>query len=545
MYFARAAKDSPDIPASKAVSGRRYRCPVCDKPVVLRSGQFRTPHFAHISKTANPKCALYHPGSGIVQPILDHSDHRNGQPGEANKIIFTPFVAVALENRSRQDQNDRRRWQFGLVIPKAFDGIGRLKIETGFGSIKSLDLLSLMSGPRFVPINVDERFRISWVSDEADYEYRQALLQEIDEVSQSDGYVFTGSGKIRTRTNILTWGESYIFIWKNPDYSIPRALDHYFIADNQGWRAASVVLPIDHDEAVETWLRDEFGVSIVTGTRQWGIVYPPPLDRGIDGNVTLGSLRKLYLGFSDPDLSDEMIDIQIKEKNVSIKSDGSQKRVAFVSIPPELDNFPLQLTWGARTLHPILRERREGYEHFILIKLRTVSGLIEVGLHHIAAAARLLEVRHGASEIISFQIPKGVVGTLKVRQSTLDWTEVSQFGGMDRPYFLNDLQILDLNKRLRARTSDIRLCFKGFGEFSANAENSVLDHAILKKRLRERMEWYLRLTSHGSTLSNISTLSDAEIVEAVSASTQNPAAVAGRNILLNELKTAGRTSREK
>lgn len=545
MYFARVAKNTPDIPASKAIPGRRYRCPVCDKPVVLRSGQLRAPHFAHMSKTANPKCKLYHPGAGILQPVSGHSNLGNIPSSNADNIIFAPFVAVALENKSRQDQNDKRRWQFGLVIPKAFDGSGRLKIETGFGSFKSLNLLSLMSGPRFVPVNVNERFRISWVSDEVDYKYRQALLQETDEISQSDGYVFTGSGKIRTRTNILTWGENYIFIWKNAAYSIPRALDHYFIADNQGWHAASILLPIDQDEAIETWLREEFGVSIVTGPRQWGIMYPPPLDRDIDGNVILGSSSELYLGFSDPDLSDEVIDIQIAEKNVRISSDGWQKRVAFVSIPPEPENFPLRLTWGTRALHPILREQRKGCEHSIAIKVRTASGLVEVGLHHIAAAARLLEVRDGASEIISFQIPIGVVGVLRVRQSAFDWTEVSQFGGMDKENFLNDLQISDLNKWLRARNSDIRLSFGGFGEFAANAEKSKLDRAILRKSLRERMEWHLRLTGHGSALSNISTLSDAEIVEAVSASTQNPAAVAGRNILLNELKTAGRISREK
>ena len=84
---------------------------------------------------------------------------------------------------------------------------------------------------------------------------------------------FSGSGKIRTQTSILTWGENYIFVWKNLRHSVPDTIDHYFIAENDGWRAAIVTLPTDQDETVENWLRDQFGAAVSTGVRQWGIIY--------------------------------------------------------------------------------------------------------------------------------------------------------------------------------------------------------------------------------------------------------------------------------
>ena len=367
MYFARTTRNSPDIPAAKAISGRQYRCPVCDKPVFLRSGIYRVPHFAHLSKRANPKCELYHPGSEIVQPMPDQA-YGTGGFGDPRKIVAAPYIAIALESRTHQVQNAGRRWQFGLVIPQAFVGLGQLKIETGFGHLKTLRLSTLLLGEEFVPINVSGPFGIKWVSDEVDYDYKSAVQQDVDKIAANDGYVFSGSGKIRTQTSILTWGENYIFVWKNPGYSVPDTVDFYFIAENDGWRAAVGTLPIEQDETVEAWLREQFGAAITTSVRQWGVLYPPPFDRDTDGNITVGSLSDLCLGFShagDDDQFEDTIAIQIEKQTVTLKPGTDRKRVASAVIPPELDNYPLKLTWGARALQPILRERRQRTEQAV------------------------------------------------------------------------------------------------------------------------------------------------------------------------------------
>ena len=64
-----------------------------------RSGIYRVAHFAHMSKRANPKCELYHPGLRIVQPMPDQG-HGTGRPGEPRNIVSTPYIAIKLESQT-------------------------------------------------------------------------------------------------------------------------------------------------------------------------------------------------------------------------------------------------------------------------------------------------------------------------------------------------------------------------------------------------------------------------------------------------------------
>jgi len=473
--------------------------------------------------------------------------HGTGRFGEGLKAVAAPYIAIAIEGQMERVQNTGRRWQFGIVIPKAFVGLGQLKIETGFGPLKLLRLSTLSLGQEFVPINVSGHYGIKWVSDEVDHDYKSAVQQDIDKIMPNDGYVFTGSGKIRSQIGILTWGDNYIFVWKNPDYSIPNTVDHYFIAGNGDWCAAVVTLPTDQDETVEAWLRDQFGAAITTGARQWGILYPPPLDRDTDGNITVGSLSELFLGFADEgdeDRSEDAIATHIEKQTVTIRPGADQKRVASIAIPSELDNYPLTLTWGERTLQPILRERRRQSEQAVEFAFRTTNGPVKIALHKAAARGILSQVRARNADVLSVHIPQGIVGTLNIREGMLGWTEMARFECIDRASTLNDEQIATLMTWLRKRTVDVRLIFGCFGEFTASAENSIPTHTALSKGLRERLEWYLRFTGKGSASYGIASLSHAAIVAAVGAPNQNPTAVARQNQLLNELKVRLGATRE-
>lgn len=471
-----------------------------------------------------------------------------GRSGDPRKIIAAPHIAIVLESRTHQVQNAGRRWQFGLVIPKAFVGFGQLKIDTGFGPLKILRLSTLMFGEEFVPINVNGHYGVKWVSDEVDHEYRSAVQQDIEKIVPNDGYIFTGSGKIRTQIGILTWGENYIFVWKNSAYSIPETIDHYFIAENEGWRAAIVTLPTEQDDTIEAWLRDQFGAVVTAGVRQWGILYPPPLDRDSDGNIRVGALSELFLGFSDHDddgWSEDTIAVQIEKQAVTIKRSADQKWVASIVIPLEQDNYPVTLTWGARTLQPILRERRPRFEQVVEIAFRIGGELAKAALHQIAAAALLRQVRAGRADIVSIHIPRGVAGTLDVRKETLAWTEIARLKGVGSASALNAEQLAVLTIWLRKQSVDVRVRFGCFGEFTASGENAVAPRTALSKTLRNQIEWYLRLTIQGSARYAIASWSDAAIVKAVSAPTQNPAAVSRQNLLLNELKIEMGATRER
>lgn len=504
------------------------------------------PHFAHLSRRANPKCELYHPGSGIVQPMPEHG-YGTGRSGDIRKIVAAPHIAIALENRTHRVENARRRWQFGLVIPRAFVGLGQLKIETGFGPLKPLRLSTLVLGEEFVPINVNGHYGVKWVSDEVDHDYKSAVRHEIEKIVPNDGYVFSGSGKIRTQIGILTWGENYVLVWKNRDYSIPDSVDHYFIAEYEGWRAAIVTLPTDQDDTVEVWLRDQFGAAVTTGVRQWGILYPPPLDRDSDGNITVGSLSELFLGFldrGDDDRSEDAIAAHIEKQAVTLKPGANQGRIASIVIPSELDNYPLTLTWGARALQPILRERRQSSKQAVEMTFRTGSRLVKAELHQVTAAAVLSQVRAGEADIVSIHAPLGVIGTLNVREGALAWTEMALLKGVGTVSALNAEQLATLTTWLRKRAVDVRLSFGCFGEFTARAENVAPTYAVLSKSIRDRLEWHLRLSGEGLARYGIASLSDAAIVKAVSAPNHNPAAIARQNLLLSELKIAMVTTRE-
>ena len=404
-----------------------------------------------------------------------------------------------------------------------------------------------MLGEEFVPINVSGTFGIRWVSDEVDRGYKSAVQQDVDKIAPNDGYIFTGSGKIRTLTSLLTWGENYIFVWRNPAHSVPDTIDHYFIAENDGWRAAIVTLPTNQDETVEAWLRDQFGAAVSTFVRQWGIIYPPPLDRDSDGNITVGSLSELFLGFaddSDDDRSEDAIVVQTAKQSAKIKAAADQNWVASIVIPSELDSYPLTLTWGARALQPILRERRQSAEQSVNLAFRTATGLVKAPLHRTAAVAILTQVRAGDADIVSVHIPEGIAGTLNVRDGVLGWTEIAQFAGVSSDAALSDEKLSVLTTWLRKRSVDVRLSFRCFGEFTASAESAKPIQGALSKSLRERLEWHLRLSKSGPAQYEISSLSNAAIVEAICSPDQNPTAAARRNLLLNELKIAAGGSRE-
>jgi hypothetical protein len=176
---------------------------------------------------------------------------------------------------------------------------------------------------------------------------------------------------------------------------------------------------------------------------------------------------------------------------------------------------------------------------------RTASGLVKSALHKVAAAAILNQVRLGDADIVSVQAPLGIIGKLNVRDGALAWTEMARFEGMGSVSTLNEEQLTVLTTWLRKRAVDVRLSFGCFGEFTVSAENAIPTHTALSKSIRDRLEWYLRLTGQGSAQYGIAFLSDAAIVKAVSASVQNPSAVARQNLLLNELKIAMGPTRER
>ena len=288
-----------------------------------------------------------------------------------------------------------------------------------------------------------------------------------------------------------------------------------------------------------SWLRDQFGAAVTTGVRQWGILYPPPLDRDSDGNIRMGSLSELFLGFSDcgdDGWSEDAIAVQIEKQAVTIKHSAEQKRVASIVIPSELDNYPLILTWGARALQPILRERRPRFEQAVEITFRTGDGLANAALHQIAAAALLTSGPRRTRGHRINPYPTRSCRNAGRSQGDTRWTEMARLDGMGSTSALNAEQLAVLTTWLRKRSS----MSVSVSDVSANLRQvqkmQLQLHTALSKSLRNRIEWYLRLTVQGSARYAIGSLSDAAIVKAVSAPNRNPAAVARQNLLLNELK---------
>ena len=110
------------------------------------------------------------------------------------------------------------------------------------------------------------------------------------------------------------------------------------------------------------------------------------------------------------------------------------------------------------------------------------GGLVKAALHRTAALTILPQVRAGDADIVSVHIPRGIAGTLNIRdEGMFGWTKIARFDGVDSGRALGDEQVSILTNWLRKRVVDVRLSFGCFGEFTATPKKQYRPKWFVQK----------------------------------------------------------------
>lgn len=308
MQFAKDKLSGVELPAKKAITGRDYICPACGEDVYVKGGRVHVRHFAHYSRRADPDCENYHPGTAIGDPLSPQSEFPRGLAGNHNARIDPLKLSLRVESPKTVTHGNARRWRLILTLPKSPTGIGRMRVPTGFGGeIKEVRLISLIHGAQDINISPNAtRFGPDWVSDDVDFDYREVVSSRVEGFEQDRAQAFAASAaKVKPLAPCFVWGDSYYIIWKRTDLIIPEMLSAQLLATYEEWSAAFIVLPTTPDNEIAHWLRCSFRLQIQVAKRQWGIVYPPPIDVDLDGNILVPEAQCVIIGFVDEENDDD------------------------------------------------------------------------------------------------------------------------------------------------------------------------------------------------------------------------------------------------
>lgn len=547
MLYARDKRTGLDVPANKAKRYSAYVCPTCKEEVRLRDGGIRVRHFAHRSGRADPDCDRYHPGSAIGNPLTSPA----GRFGDTTAPIhIDPLtLGVRVEAPSKSTRNSPRQWRLVLVLPKAPSSIGQLRLPLGKFS-RTVRLHELAHAGKEFDISPQlTRFGPEWVSDDADYDYRDAVSNRIDGFDENvaQAFAITG-GRIKPHVPTLAWGNSYVLIRRGEGIAVPDLLNPVVLAPHDGWSAAVVSLPVAPDETIKAWLDSDCGLRVTNNKRRWGVLYPPPVRIDANGDIEVYQNTGLTLGFVEAgDATEPPADLLIQvggERHVAVL-EREQAHLYAIARDGGDARLPLHLQWGGKGLPAIVAvpNHDPAGDDFpeVVLHLRRPDGDVRVALHHADARNALDDLRRQRSELLALTVPQGITGRLWARPHRGPSNVVLLMAERepdDRAghWALSVAQREVFSKLLCDATADIHLSFGAFGYYAAAAvPAAAVLRVTMSSTLRRRIRWYVR--AHGGLrgASSIDRASDDRLVKFLRQRTPLPHLTAHRNILLKQL----------
>lgn len=547
MLYARDKRTGLDVPANKAKRYGAYVCPTCKEEVRLRDGGIRVRHFAHRSGRADPDCDRYHPGSTIGNPLTSATSRFGDTTAPVH--IDPLSLGVRVEAPSKSTRNSPRQWRLVLVLPKAPSSIGQLRLPVGKFS-RTIRLHELAhAGKEFDVSPQITRFGPEWVSDDADYDYRDAVSNRIDGFDESvaQAFAITG-GRIKPHVSTLAWGDSYLLIRRGEGMAVPDLLNPVALAPHDGWSATVVSLPVVPEEAVKVWLNADCGLRVASNKQQWGILYPPPVRIDANGDIEVYQNTGLTLGFVETgDATEPPADLLIQAggtRHVAALKRGQAHLYAIARDGGEA-RLALHLQWGGKGLPGIVAvpnpdPARDGFPEVVL-HLRRPDGDIRIALHYAVARNALDDLRRRRSELLALTVPQGITGRLRARPHRGPSKEVllmAEREANDRAghWALSVAQREMFSTLICDTTADIHLSFGAFGYYAAMAVPvATALPAIMSSALRRRIRWYVR--AHGGLrgISSLARTSDDKLVQFLRQRTPLPHLTAHRNVLLKQL----------
>jgi hypothetical protein len=433
--------------------------------------------------------------------------------------------------------------------------VGKIRVPTGFGTIsKEIRLLSLSQAAQDINVSPNApRFGPEWISDEVDRAYRDAVSNRLEGFAHVSAQAFAANAaKIKPLANCFVWGDSYYMIWKLHDLVVPEVLNAIALAPHEGWFAALITLPPTPNEDVARWLQDMFHLRLLGATRQWGIVYPPPIDIDLDGNIAVCDGAGFVLGFRDAAESksgNSTLSVVTTAGEVEISVKGGTESLIYVSrdAPDALDSLRLQ--WDEMELPSIKAAQIADAVvqlPVVMLRLHDVGADrdVEIPYHRKEARDALDRIRQGQAELVSISVPCRLIGHLERRNGDGPWIQTMSFSDAGAlqcggTWMLSAVQLRIIAEALGDLDSNFRLSFGVFGQYSAAARSRRI---VTKQRLspdtRRRLIWYCRASGQALTASRraIDFATDKELVEVFGRALPSPHLIAHRNLLLQRVR---------
>jgi hypothetical protein len=451
-------------------------------------------------------------------------------------------LGVRIEAPTKATRNSPRQWRLVVVLPKAPNGIGRLRLPIGKIG-RDVRLHDLVHAAKDYSVSPRlPRFGPEWISDDTDYDYREVVSNRLDGLDERTAHAFAVTGgPIKPHTPGLAWGDTFVLIHFSEGFHPPDLLNPVVLASLEGWSAALVTLPVAPDDQVASWLHT-CGLRVASGKRQWGIVYPPPVRFDADGQIEVPGGSVVALGFVETaDTTESPVDLVIqagRERHVSPLRRGGTHLFSIARDGVDA-RLPLHFQWGSKGLPAIVGAARANLSEAlpqVVVHLRGPDGDRQVALH--AGPQALDAVRCGTDELVSVVIPHGIAGRLRAR-SPHKPTQDTHLTAGDASSEHAGSWTLSLEQRtmvsdlLRDQTTDICLSFGPFGQyFAAGSISPKRVVATLPAALRKRLVWYGRATGQG----RVHETTDAALISLVRHRKPRPHLTAHRNSLLKQLE---------
>ncbi len=503
--------------AAQASRYGRYSCPACGKPVFLRHGNVRIAHFAHRPGVGTPECELFVATDDIrnwsVVPTHPTS------PVRPVENILPARLQLALEPGGVTRQRSPRRWELCITLPKSPNPHGQISFNCGGGIYRNVSLSTLALGPRTYPVDLDAPdFAASWISYEVHRPYAAVIQRRVPGLRRDKVTAFTAtSEKYKPRTESLSWGESYYFVWRDRAGPIlPDWLSPHLLAAHREWRCALVSLPSEGNDTSLAWFRDVADLVVLPERRRWCIVNPVPYELDLDGRVQLEANQWTCLAFHPGDSDeDSTVAVHVGGEDSTLILSGRRWHLLEVATQARAEPSLLHFRWDLHDL-PILIRRPLDACPVAVVDLEFKSASQDgsrAALHEAKGRELLDSVRTGERELIGLFLPRRVRAMFRWHREAEFTEESLELAPMLTDGSLPSSIVSAINAALRDPSMTVVLDAGPFGSYVSGVQGSRPAAASLPRRTRRHVVWFCKVVGAWQTTEGtpVDRLSDPEL----------------------------------